>query len=61
MDSDVRTLEGNVSLGELPIVMRAFVGGATESETGVGRFHKGQMYVEYDPKCIKIVVCFSWK
>ena len=36
VDSDVRAREGNVSLGELPIVTRAFVGGAAESETGVG-------------------------
>ena len=34
LDSDVRAWERNVSLGELPIVIRAFVGGAAESETG---------------------------
>ena len=34
MDNDVRAREGNVSLGELPIVTRAFVGCAAESETG---------------------------
>ena len=36
VDSDVSAREGNVSLSELPIVTRALVGGATESETGVG-------------------------
>ena len=36
VDSDVRARERNVSLGELPIVTRAFLGGAAESETGVG-------------------------
>ena len=35
MDSDVRAWAENVSLGEFPIVTRAFIGGATESETGV--------------------------
>ena len=36
VDSDVRAWEGNMSLSELPIVTHAFVGGATESETGIG-------------------------
>ena len=36
VDSDVRAWEGNVSLGELPIVTHTFVGGAAESETEVG-------------------------
>ena len=36
VDSDVRAREGNISLGEFPIVTHAFVGCATESETGVG-------------------------
>ena len=36
MDGDVRAWERNVSLGELPIVTRAFLGGAAERETGVG-------------------------
>ena len=34
--SDVRAREGSRSLSELPIVTRTFVGGAAESETGVG-------------------------
>ena len=36
VDSDVRVREGNVSLCELPIVTHTFVGGAAESEIGVG-------------------------
>ena len=36
VDSGVGAQEGNVSLGEFPMVTRAFVGSAAESETGVG-------------------------
>ena len=36
VDSDVGAREGNVSLGELPMVTCTFVGGAAESEMGVG-------------------------
>ena len=35
VDSDVGAREGNMSLGELPMVTRAFDGGAAESETGL--------------------------
>ena len=45
----------------VPIVTRALVGGATESEMGGWQselgFHKGRTYVKYYWKCIKIVVC----
>ena len=41
MDSDIGARGGNVSLGELPMVTRTFVGGAAESETGVGSLSSG--------------------
>ena len=59
--SDVRAQEGNVSLGELPIVTRAFVSCAAESETGVDSLGSDftRTYVKYDTKYIKNVVCFG--